>query len=66
MLHPELVSACIELAMTTTVSRPGSLAEHKLDQMLERCRQTAMSISEPESRQALADLVDFFRANVIT
>lgn len=60
VLSPELVRMCIGVARTTTVSRPGSLKEHKLDQMLERCRQTSMSVSEPDATLALAELVDYF------
>lgn len=66
VLNPELIGACIEVAMTTTISRPGYLNEHKLDHMLERCRQTSMSISEPEASQALADLVEFFNTAAVT
>jgi len=66
VLNPAVITACIEVAMTTTTSRPGSLKEHKLEQMLERCRQTSMSISEPEASQALADLVEFFNATAVT
>lgn len=65
VLNPKVIGACIEVAMTTTTSRPGSLKEHQLDQMLERCRQTSLSISEPESSQALTDLVEFFHSTAI-
>lgn len=65
VLNPELISACIEVAMTTTTSRPGCLKEHQLDQMMERCRQTSLSMSHPEGSQALADLVEFFNANAV-
>ncbi len=65
VLNPSLIGACIDVAMTTTTSRPGSLKEYQLEQMLERCRQTSMSIAQPESSQALADLVEFFKANAV-
>ena len=65
VLNPELIGACIEAATSTTVSRPGCLKELKLDQMLERCRQTSISISEPEASRALDDLVGFFNANAV-
>lgn len=65
VLNPALISACIDVATTTTTSRPGSLKEYQLEQMLERCRQTAMSISQAESTEALTDLVEFFKANAV-
>lgn len=65
VLNPELIGACIEVAMTTTISRPGCLKEHQLDQMMERCRQTSLSISHDEGSKALADLVEFFNANAV-
>mgnify|MGYP000123369860 CR=1 FL=1 len=66
VLNPELIRACIDVAMTATVSRPGALKEHKLEQMLERCGQTSVSITEPKTSRALADLVEFFEANAAT
>lgn len=44
--------------MSTTTSRLGSLKEHKLEQMLDRCRQTSLSISEPEATRAIGELVN--------
>lgn len=63
VLAPELIAVCIGAANTTTASRPGSLKEHKLDQMLDRCRQTSVSITDPPAVQSLADLVEHLMAN---
>lgn len=65
-VSPELIGACIEVALTTTAARPGALKEHALEQMLRRCHQTELTVTEPKSRQALADLIAYFEANAIT
>ena len=58
VLDPDLLRASIELARTTTASRPGRLAEHALERMRYRCDQTAMAV--PDAAGAIRELVSFF------
>ena len=56
----------IDLAETSNMTRPGSLSEGKLDRMLERCRQTLASNSDPSSNEAIEALIAYFNENAIS
>ena len=64
VVSPELIRVCIDLAETSSRSRPGSLSEGKLDRMLERCRQTLASNSDLSSSDAIKALISYFTENV--
>lgn len=65
ILSPELIRPCIDLANTSTISRPGSLSNGKLDKMLERCQQTMASSSDSKSIEAIEALITYFTENAI-
>ena len=66
VVSPELIRICIDLAETSNMTRPGSLSEGKLDRMLERCRQTLASNSDPSSNEAIEALIAYFNENAIS
>ena len=66
VISPELIPICIALAETSAMSRPGSLTDGKLDRMLERCRQTLASNSEPATSEAINLLTAYFTQNAIS
>ncbi len=66
VVSPELIRICIDLAETSSTARPGSLSEGKLDRMLERCRQTLASNSDPSSNEAIEALTTYFTENAIS
>lgn len=58
VVDPALLLDCIEVARTTTTSRPGRLSDHGLERMRERCEQTAVAV--PDAAPTISELVDFF------
>lgn len=65
IVSPELIRSCINLANTSSMSRPGSLTAGKLDKMLERCGQTLASSSDSKSIEAVEALIAYFTENAV-